>query len=162
MTRISLTFGLGLATALAAGWFAFPYALYVRRAEPLDFRHKAHAEKSGVSQCTDCHALRDDGSFAGIPQADVCAPCHNESMGKRNWLVNFRQPANVWFSHAIHMRRAKLDCATCHGPYGESAQPVAYQQDRISGYSRQVMDMNTCEKCHRERKVEVGCLGCHK
>lgn len=179
MTRSTLSFGLGLATALAAGWFAFPRVLYVREAQPVEFRHKVHAEKSGVSGCGDCHILGADGSFAGIPRTEACAACHAEKMGgspseaklvdsyikaarETPWLVYSRQPANVWFSHAIHTRRAGLKCAECHGAYGESGDPPLYQLDRISTYSRGVMDMSRCEDCHHQRHVEVSCLGCHE
>src|SRR5581483_2851994 len=50
MTRTSLTFGLGLLAALAAGWFAFPRALYLRREQPPGFAHQTHAKVSGVTQ----------------------------------------------------------------------------------------------------------------
>ena len=93
------------------------------------------------------------------------------------WLVYARQPANVWFSHAIHVKRAGLACVECHSTYGESDQVKVYQVNRISGYSRDIwghsmsrlrraphegMKMSDCEDCHRRRNVEVGCLGCHE
>lgn len=194
MSRASLAFGLGLAVALLVGWVAFPRALYVQRQQPLEFRHKTHAEKSGVGDCNECHALREDGTFAGIPAIEKCAGCHSERLGESKaeavlvsnfiktgretpWLVYAQQPANVWFSHAIHLRRAGLKCAECHSNYGESDQMKVYEVNRISGYSRDIwghsisrlhraphdgMKMSDCENCHRQRNVEVGCLGCHK
>ena len=45
MRRNILTFTFGLAVALAAGWVLFPRALYVQKHQPLEFRHKTHAEK---------------------------------------------------------------------------------------------------------------------
>ncbi len=194
MGRNTLVFGLGLAVTLLAGWVAFPRALYERRQEPLVFLHKTHAEKSGVTQCSDCHAFRDDGTFIGAPPAATCAACHAERMGTSKdeailvdkyiktgqevpWLVYARQPANVWFSHAIHGKRAGLTCEECHGAYGESDTKRIYEQNRISGYSRDIwghsmsrlgrapgdgMKMSDCQDCHRRHKVEVGCLGCHE
>ena len=194
MRRGSLVFALGVAVALFAGWVAFPRALYVQRQQPVEFHHKLHAEKSGVAECRDCHALRDDGTFAGIPAMEKCSGCHSERIGESKaeatlvdayiktghetpWLVYARQPANVWFSHAIHVRRAGLKCTECHGNYGESDQLKVYELNRISGYSRDIwghsltrlhrspgdgMKMSDCEDCHRKHKVEVGCLGCHK
>ena len=194
MSRSSLTFGFGFLAALALGWFAFPRALYVRRAQPFEFRHKTHADKSGVTACNDCHALREDGEFAGIPKMENCAACHADRIGTSKpeatmvndyikkgqetpWLVYSQQPANVWFSHAIHLRRAGLKCTECHGTYGESDQPRTYEVNRISGYSRDIegrsmarlgrttrdgMKMSDCEDCHRKRSIEVGCLGCHQ
>jgi len=193
-TRNTIVFGLGLATALMAGWLAFPRALYVRQNQPLAFHHKTHAEKSGFAECGQCHALREDGTFAGIPSLDTCTSCHSERMGTSHdesvlvdnyvktgqqvpWLVYARQPANVWFSHAIHVRRARLACAECHSTYGESDEVRVYEKNRISGYSRDIwghsisrirftrhdgMKMNDCEDCHRRHHVEVGCLGCHQ
>ena len=31
------------------------------------------------------------------------------------WLVNARQPESVYFSHAVHVKRANLKCERCHG-----------------------------------------------
>ena len=192
--RNILVLGLGLAVTLLAGWFAFPRALYSRRRQPIEFRHKTHAEKSGLAECSQCHELRDDGTFAGIPAIATCAGCHSERMGTSKaeailvdtyikpgqeipWLVYARQPANVWFSHAIHVQRAALACAECHSTYGESDEVRIYEQNRISHYSRDIwghsisrlrraphegMKMSDCEDCHRRHNLEVGCLGCHQ
>jgi len=193
--RNAVVFGLGLATALLAGWLAFPRALYTRQNQPLAFLHKTHAGKSGYAECSQCHALRDDGTFGGIPSLDTCTSCHSERMGTSHdegvlvdayvktgqevpWLIYSRQPANVWFSHAIHVRRANLACTECHSTYGESDQVRIYEKNRISGYSRDIwghsisrihfsgrhdgMKMNDCEDCHRRHQVQVGCLGCHQ
>ena len=192
--RNTLVFAIGVATALLAGWIGFPRVLYVRHDQPLEFRHKTHAEKSGVADCNECHALREDGTFAGIPTMEKCAGCHSERIGTSNaeatlvdhyikpghetpWLVYARQPANVWFSHAIHGKRAGLTCSECHSTFGESDQANIYEVNRISGYSRDLwgrsisrlgrgphegMKMSDCEDCHRRHGVEVGCLGCHQ
>ncbi len=194
MRRGVLVFALGVAVALAGGWIVFPRVLYVQKQQPVDFRHKTHAEKSGVTECGDCHALREDGTFAGIQAMDKCAGCHSERIGESPaeetlvnhyikpgretpWLVYARQPANVWFSHAIHVKRARLDCRECHGAHGESDREKVYELNRISGYSRDIwghsmsrlrrapgdgMKMADCEACHRRHGVEVGCLGCHE
>jgi len=192
--RTLVVFGFGFVIALILGWVTFPRALYVRQEQPLDFFHKTHAEKSGQAQCNSCHVVNTDGSFSGIPRTEICAGCHADKLGSSQdeallvdnyvkqsketpWLVYSRQPANVWFSHAIHIRRAGLPCADCHGNYGESDRIRAYEQNRISGYSRDIwghsisrlrrapgdgMKMTDCENCHRRHNVEVGCLGCHQ
>jgi menaquinone reductase, multiheme cytochrome c subunit len=194
MARNSLLFALGLAAALLFGWLAFPRALYVQRHQPLEFRHQTHAEKSGVAQCSECHALRDDGSFAGIPSLATCTACHSEAIGtspaeatlvqkyvkpgvETPWLVYARQPANVWFSHAVHIRRANLACTECHSTYGQTDEIRLYELNRISGYSRDIwghsisrlrraphdgMKMSDCEDCHRRHNLTVSCLGCHQ
>ena len=192
--RSALVFALGVAVALVAGWFVFPQALYVRHPQPLEFRHKTHAEKSGVAECSECHSFGEDGAYAGIPATEKCAGCHSEQMGESKaeatlvknyikpgqetpWLVYSRQPANVWFSHAIHVKRARLQCTDCHSDYGQSDQVKVYEVNRISGYSRDIwghsmsrlrraphdgMKMSDCEGCHQRQNVEVGCLGCHE
>ena len=194
MKRWLLMFSFGFVATRLAGWTAFPRVLYVKKPQPLEFRHKAHAEKSGVAECSECHALRDDGTFAGLPATEKCAGCHADKIGESQaearlvdfyikpghetpWLVYAQQPANVWFSHAIHVKRAGLKCDECHGKYGESDQVKLYEVNRISGYSRDIwghsmsrlrrapgdgMKMSDCENCHHARHVEAGCLGCHK
>ena len=194
MKRNSLIFGLGFAVALLAGWMVFPKVLYVQKQQPLAFHHKTHAEKSGVADCNECHALREDGAFTGIPAMDKCAGCHSERIGESKdeatlvdhyikpgqetpWLAYARQPANVWFSHAIHVSRAGLACTECHSTYGQSDQVRVYEVNRISRYSRDIWGhsitrlrraphdgtkMSDCEDCHRRHSVEVGCLGCHE
>ena len=179
MNRAALSFGCGLLLALGAGWIGFPRALYERHAQPLEFRHKTHAEKSGSAECSGCHSVQPDGVFTGIPRVEACATCHAEPMGTTPaeatlvkayvktgrdtpWLVSARQPANVRFSHAIHTKRAGLACKTCHATDGASDQMRGYEQDRISGYSGRVMTMSECEDCHRAQRVEAGCLGCHQ
>jgi hypothetical protein len=194
MARNTFFFGFGLAVALFVGWILFPRVLYVQKHQPLDFLHKTHAEKSGVADCAECHTIREDGTFAGLPPMEKCAGCHSDRIGDSKaeatlvntyiktgneppWLVYSRQPANVWFSHAIHVKRAGLACKECHSSYGESDQVRVYQVNRISGYSRDLwghsisrlrraphegMKMSDCEDCHRRRNVEVGCLGCHE
>jgi menaquinone reductase, multiheme cytochrome c subunit len=194
MSRNSVVFGFGLAVALVVGWVVFPRALYISQPQPIEFRHKSHAEKSGITDCAQCHAFREDGEFTGLPSNDTCAGCHSDQIGtsaseaklvdlyikpghETPWLVYSRQPANVWFSHAVHLKRAGLDCADCHGNYGQSDQARSYQINRISGYSRDIwghsmsrlgrapgdgMKMSDCQDCHRRHKIEVGCLGCHQ
>ena len=194
MRRFLLMFGLGFAVALLAGWVAFPRVLYVQKQQPLLFRHKTHAEKSGVAECSECHALRDDGTFAGVPAMEKCAGCHSDKIGESRaeatlvdtyikpghetpWLVYAQQPANVWFSHAIHVKRGGLKCEDCHAKYGESDHVKVYEVNRVTGYSRDIwghsmsrlrrapgdgMTMSDCENCHRARHIEAGCLGCHQ
>ena len=124
----------GVLAALGAGWAGFPYAIYQSRPQPVDFSHKVHAEKAGA-KCEDCHAFRDDGTFAGIPTLDKCAGCHAAAMGttaaeknfieqyvtpKREpeWASYARQPENVYFSHAAHVKLGNVKCEQCHGAQG--------------------------------------------
>ena len=188
-----LPFAAGVAIALAAGWIAFPRAIYRNRQQPVDFSHKVHAEKAGT-KCEDCHAFRDDGTYAGVPALEKCTGCHGAPMGttpaeKRfidsyvtpnrepAWLSYARQPENVFFSHATHVRLGGLKCEDCHAGEGASEGLRAYGKDRISGYSRDVlpvanwkhlrrasqsMSMDDCVECHRRRGLEQSCLDCHQ
>jgi hypothetical protein len=181
MTRRGLVFfSAGLALALALGWLAFPRLLYARAEQPLRFSHKTHvSDKTGFG-CADCHPLGEDGRFAGIPRLDSCAGCHAEPQGdsaeeKRlveeyvkpgreiPWRVYARQPENVRFPHAVHVKRAGLACERCHGPHGSSDALPAQETNRITGYSRQLAKMSECEGCHTEHQRErTACLACHK
>jgi hypothetical protein len=171
----------GALAALGAGWAGFPRALYSSRPQPVEFSHKVHADKAGTA-CEDCHALRADGSFAGIPAFEKCTGCHAAAMGTSAaekafidgyvtpgrepvWESYARQPENVYFPHAAHLKLAKLKCERCHGGHGATDKPRPVEIDRISGYSRDVwrgMKMDDCVACHREQHLEHSCLDCHK
>jgi hypothetical protein len=181
MTRRSLLFfSAGLALCLALGWTAFPHLLFARAEQPLRFSHRTHAsERTGLG-CTDCHPIGEDGRFAGIPGIESCAGCHAEPQGasedeKRlvhdhvtpareiRWLVYARQPENVRFSHAIHVRRAGIACERCHHGHGTSDALPPLETNRITGYSRAVTTMSECEGCHAEHDhARTACLACHK
>ena len=181
MTRRGLVFfSAGLACALALGWLAFPRLLYARAEQPLRFSHRTHvSDKTGFG-CADCHPLGEDGRFAGIPRLDNCAGCHAEPQGdsaeeKRlveeyvkpgreiPWRVYARQPENVRFPHAVHVKRAGLACERCHGPHGASDALPAQETNRITGYSRGLARMSECESCHaQDHRERTACLACHK
>jgi menaquinone reductase, multiheme cytochrome c subunit len=168
----------GVLTALGAGWAGFPRLIYRTVPQPVNFSHKVHAEKAG-SKCEDCHALRSDGTFAGIPALEKCAGCHAAPMGttpaekafleeyvtpgrEPRWGDYARQPENVFFSHAAHIRNGKVKCEDCHGAMGASDTLPPYRQDRVSGYSSQTMSMDACIDCHQRNHVVGTCLECHQ
>jgi hypothetical protein len=181
MTRRALLFfSVGLALVLALGWLGFPRLLYARAEQPLGFSHEIHAsDKTGLG-CADCHPTGEDGRFAGIPRIDNCAGCHAEAQGETAeekrlveeyvvpgreipWLVYARQPENVRFPHAIHVKRGGFACERCHGAHGTSAALPPHETNRITGYSRDVRKMSDCESCHADNHRErTSCLACHK
>jgi hypothetical protein len=70
-----------------------------------------------------------------------------------------------------------MACATCHGDHGSTERVRDYEYNRVSGYSRDIwgptmtrlgrqpgegMKMDDCERCHDQKGIVVGCLGCHK
>ncbi len=194
VSRSKIPFFAGLAAMLAVGWIAFPHALYRKVDQPVQFSHRLHtSDKVGLT-CDGCHTFSDDGRFAGIPRIEQCAACHAQAQGTTAaeklvvekyvtpnreipWLVYARQPENVYFSHAPHVKLAQLKCERCHGPHGSSDSLRAFEVNRISGYSRDIwghsisrlrnkswegMKMDDCSRCHSQQGVTTGCLDCHK
>ena len=198
---IILFFILGLIASLLIGWVAFPPLLYSQKKQPVDFNHALH---NGLvdNGCESCHFFREDGTYSGVPKLAQCIECHEEANSEDPeeikfveeyvkkerevpWLVYSRQPACVFFSHAAHVKTAQMDCVTCHGPIGQSESLKPYQQNRITGYSRDIwgenmlglkrnswdrMKMDDCAECHATSGVsggsvqtqKDGCLVCHK
>ena len=126
------------------------------------------------------------GGMAEVFLAKAAGPMGFEKMLVVNWVkpgreipwqVYSRQPVNVRFSHAVHVQLGKLACENCHGTHGASERLARYEENRISGYSRNIwghnigrftitpgdgMKMSDCEQCHEKKGVEAGCLGCHQ
>jgi hypothetical protein len=149
--------------------------------QPFAYPHKTHAAKSGTAECLECHTLREDGAFSGIPTASSCAACHAQAVGSSRaeatlvnnyitqgrepeWHVYSRQPANVRFSHAIHTRLGKLACERCHGKHGESDELRVFERNRISGYSRDIWGPTMSRfgrEPHQGMKMS-DCVDCHQ
>jgi menaquinone reductase, multiheme cytochrome c subunit len=184
--RGTIVFLAGVLAALGAGWAGFPRVINRTQPQPVAFSHQVHADKAS-SKCDDCHSFRPDGSFTGIPTRDKCDACHAAPMGataaeknfidryvtpqrEPEWLVYARQPENVYFSHSTHVKRGNLKCERCHADHGTTGTLRPHQEDRISGYSRDIwggngrpaMTMDGCVACHRQEHREYSCLDCHK
>lgn len=179
---ILLFFILGFVASLVVGWVVFPKILYSQKKQPIAFNHALHVELV-EDGCQSCHYFREDGSFSGIPRLAECIECHEEVNGtdpeeekfvkqyvatgtEVPWLVYAKQPPCVFFSHAAHVVTAKMDCTGCHGPIEDSTQPRIYEQNRLTGYSRDIwgkniagikknswdrMKMDDCADCHAKR-----------
>lgn len=191
---VILFFLIGFAGSLAFGWIVFPDLLYSEKEQPFDFNHETHVEMV-EDGCESCHIFRDDGTYAGVPTLAQCTDCHEEVQGDSEdeetfvndyvleekevpWLIYSRQPDCVFFSHAAHVKMAEMDCSECHGDIGESTSLKSYQENRLTGYSRDIygyniaglkknswdkMKMNDCGKCHLEKMGSKGpCFQCHK
>lgn len=178
---IILFFMIGLAVSMILGWVIFPKFLYSQKKQPIDFNHVMHNELVEEG-CESCHYFREDGTYSGVPKIAKCVDCHEEVQGESEdetklveeyiakgkevpWLVYSRQPDCVFFSHAAHVKGAGMDCVTCHGHIGESEHLKVYQENRITGYSRDIwgeniagfkknswdrMKMDDCAECHKE------------
>jgi menaquinone reductase, multiheme cytochrome c subunit len=198
---ITLFFFLGLAASLLVGWVAFPQLLYSQKEQPISFNHLLHNELVD-NGCESCHFFREDGTYSGAPKLAQCIDCHEEVQGTSAeeekfvtqyiqrqrevpWRIYSRQPACVFFSHAAHVIKAKMDCVTCHGPIGETETLKTYEANRITGLSRDIwgkniagfkrnpwdrMKMDDCSECHQkvginQNSVQThkgGCFVCHK
>jgi hypothetical protein len=197
---VTLFFILGLIASLVVGWVIFPKLLYSSKEQPVHYDHAKHNELVDDG-CESCHYFREDGTFSGVPKLEQCIDCHEEVNGESPeeehfvreyvekerevpWLVYSRQPDCVFFSHAAHVKMGKMDCVTCHGHIGESEKLKPYQENRISGYSRDIwgyniagfkrnswdrMKMDDCSECHQRENVNQnsvqtlkgGCFVCH-
>ncbi len=128
--------------------------------------------------CEECHFIREDGSFNGLPNTASCAACHEEAVSesaeekrfideyvkkgreiRNEWLVYQKQPDNVFFSHAVHSLERCANCHTefettqqfcniCHLDVASTTTPPVYKENRISTYSVNTMKMPECEACH--------------
>ena len=183
------------------GWVVFPKLLYSQKKQPIDFNHALHVEEVAEG-CQSCHSFRSDGTFSGIPRLEDCRECHQEILGDSAeeakfvemyvqndrevpWLVYAQQPDCVFFSHVAHVKLGNMDCTDCHGHIGESEHARIYEENRITGYSRDIwgrsmmgfkknswdrMKMNDCAACHRRLNVNQGsvqtqkggCFVCHQ
>jgi hypothetical protein len=177
-----LFFLIGLLASLIIGWIVFPALIHSRKEQPVRFSHLKHGEDASL-KCEDCHTFRTDGSFAGIPTLAKCLECHESVQGsskeeadfikvaeklkkeKKNipWLFYSKQPDNVFFSHAAHVKMAKLECKACHKSVGgRTEKNPTYRSKWISGYAPEVMSMKTCEACHEKKGASNDCFVCHK
>jgi len=197
---ITLFFILGLVASLVVGWVVFPKLLYSQKKQPVDFSHALHNDLVDDG-CQSCHFFREDGTYSGVPKLAQCIDCHEDVNGEDPeeekfvteyvakdrevpWLIYSRQPDCVFFSHAAHVISGQMDCVTCHGHIGESTSLKVYEENRITGYSRDIwgkniagikrnswdrMKMDDCADCHRENNVNQnsvqtqrgGCFVCH-
>ncbi len=170
----TIIFLCGFVPALIFGWLIFPNLLYSKHPQPMEFSHLAHEDMS----CEDCHSVREDGTYSGIPKVASCAECHESPIGESKaektlveeyiekereipWKIYAWQPDNVYFSHAPHLSR-EVACTECHRDVSGEEKLPPYRENRITGYSKETMKMITCERCHEKRGASNECEICHK
>lgn len=194
MMRRGVPLLVGLAAGAAGGWLLFPRVLYVREHQPLQYSHAVHTGEEVGLTCDTCHGFDAEGRFTGTPSIGICADCHESMVGESDderrlveeflatrtevpWQVYARQPDNVRFPHAAHVKLAGLPCEGCHGDHGSSGSLRPLERNRVSGYSRDIwgtslsgwfrgrrpgMKMNDCSACHARSGVDESCLDCHR
>jgi hypothetical protein len=175
-----VAFGAGFVSHLFLGWVIFPYLLYAKKQQPIDFSHKIHQEEVDEG-CESCHFFRDDGTFAGVPDLESCAQCHEEQIGDHPeeaklmkeyvepgreipWYIYSRQPVCVFFSHAAHVKVGEMECMTCHGPVGDSDHMRPYEYNRLTKVSRDIWGRNIAgfKKNSWDRMKMDDCAECHE
>ena len=135
--------------------------------QPVAFPHKTHI--ASQMECLTCHINADRSIMATIPSVSDCMVCHENiktdspeitklaAYAARNeeppWVrvYQFEDEADVYFSHKRHVK-ANVDCSRCHG---DMANAVDMRQNVH-------WTMGKCIDCHRENRVSVECLTCHK
>ncbi|MBI4454410.1 MAG: cytochrome c3 family protein [Acidobacteria bacterium] len=158
-------FLLGLVGAFFVGLLALNPVLQKGVQQPIQFNHQAHKD----IDCTGCHESANAQAFAGLPTIDLCMTCHETALTKNpeeekirilaregkpaQWQRLFKQPSHVFYSHRRHVEIAKLECKQCHGDMGERTAPPS----RVHN-----LTMNECIDCHQEKKVQAGCVDCHR
>ncbi|HEV3200487.1 MAG TPA: cytochrome c3 family protein [Bryobacteraceae bacterium] len=134
-------------------------------AQPVPFNHKAHTA-AGLT-CLGCHAIAAPGDVAGFPGVAFCMGCHEtvkkDSAAIRTlksfavdrkvipWVRVYKLPGFVYFSHQVHHKQARIECAVCHGPMA----------DRTTTAQEKSTSMADCMKCHDQYKAPNGCDLCH-
>jgi hypothetical protein len=98
------------------------------------------------AKCMECHAtIKVDSPFI-----KKLAEYHR---GKKPvpWVRIYQVPDFVYFSHKVHVYKAKIDCQSCHGSVRE--------RDVLT--KEKPTTMAACIDCHKEKGALVGCGTCH-
>jgi hypothetical protein len=142
-----------------------PSAPPAAKTQPLPFSHKLHTQF--VQECQDCHQVSSDGWTMCYPSEEKCMACHTTIKADSPaiekladyaaqkkpvpWVRIYQVPDYVYFSHRTHVKKAKLDCETCHGPVRE--------REALS--KEKPTSMAACISCHKEKGAGTGCRTCH-
>jgi hypothetical protein len=140
--------------------------------QPMPFNHAVHAAEQGI-ECVACHPGATTRAQAGLPSIQYCLRCHMRPQGKEptaaeqqvrtiaaaggafRWVQVTRNDGHVYFSHRAHTVFAGMPCADCHGAVEEWTEaPSAPNPELVS--------MDACMSCHRERGVSNECKVCHR
>jgi hypothetical protein len=146
-------------------FFYFTPGTKIGAEQPIPFSHRVHVGVKEI-QCQFCHPYVGRSINPGLPPVEKCLYCHNYIIAnhpqilKEHRYYNTRTPTpwkkanylaeHVLFNHQRHIRK-EIACKECHGEIET--------MDRIRG---KYFYMEFCIKCHREKKVNLGCwLACH-
>lgn len=133
--------------------------------QPIAYSHKTHIA-AGLT-CNGCHTMPGEGFQATYPKEGLCMGCHQSVKAESAeiqklaafarekkpvpWARVYQVPDYVWFSHALHVKDAKIECKQCHGDVAQ--RDVLFKERSTS--------MMTCMDCHAQRNAPNGCDVCH-
>ena len=137
--------------------------------QPIAYSHKTHLALA--LKCSTCHSTKDseadEGFTMGFPKEAFCMGCHSSikkdspeiarlakaAADKKpiEWKRVYRLMPIVWFSHAVHVQDANIECSTCHG---DLASMTVTSKARI-------LNMKDCMDCHAKSNAPNGCDSCH-
>ena len=134
-------------------------------AQPIAYSHKQHLAMG--LKCSQCHTMPGEGMQATFPSEKVCMGCHQsiktdsaeiqklaqfaKDQKPVPWNRVYRVPDIVWFSHAVHVTDAKIECKQCHGDVAQ--RDVLFKEVSTS--------MIACMDCHARHQAPNGCDTCH-
>lgn len=157
--KASVIAGLGIALGLGGivnniERTSYVTNVHVPREQPVMFTHKHHVSGVGLD-CRYCHTSVEFSSSAGIPPTETCMGCHSQIWSDAPILEPVREswrtgksiqwnrvhdlPAFVYFNHSIHVTKASMGCATCHGRVDQM--PMVWKENTLL--------MEWCLDCHR-------------
>jgi|SRR5437016_6214998 len=135
------------------------------KAQPIPFSHKLHTQF--VEDCLFCHEMQEPRWSMGYPSGTKCMDCHTtikpdspfikklaEYQKEKKtvpWVRVYQVPDFVYFSHKVHVKKAKLGCEPCHGHVAES---TVITKERPT-------TMAACIDCHKDSGAPVRCDTCH-
>jgi len=154
---------------LAAGALVAGAALSDKMSQPIKFNHNLHVTEVGMD-CPECHQYVTKSRKATLPTKQVCMDCHSEPQGEsaeEQKLVSLLQsdrelvwqrvyvlPKHVYFSHFRHVTLEQIGCQECHGDMKALTSPPTKP-------AVDIIDMDFCLDCHKDRQADTDCLGCH-
>lgn len=135
--------------------------------QPIQFNHRKHTAQM---ECSACHPYYSQGAHSGLPDASVCAICHETPLTKspeeaklHKILADgqplvfsklFHLPDHVYYSHRRHAVLGKLECVQCHDGIANTEAPPSLPLIKIT--------MDYCVQCHEKSKVTTDCKSCHR
>lgn len=141
--------------------------------------HAAHAKKGAALDCSACHKVVLDKSFALPGRASIGAADGATLEALREITRGYAEGTNLDSIHArkgidcagchgaalpqLDDKPATARCLACHGSYAELAAKTPGQDHASRNPHRSHLGEINCTVCHKAHQVsETYCLDCHK